>query len=157
MEAYSHRKLPRLRRKIRAITNDFGMAKLHDTVENDWQAFYCIHLRRYIESKKSKRLGTRAESDMIRELIHEHWCKLRESPLVSGLDPDRKLLLYNKVVIIFPYFDVPRQVADTTVHVDFTKKGRLGPADRCFCGSGLTFKLCCGRTRGEDELMIGEF
>jgi hypothetical protein len=146
-----------MRRKIAAITNDYGMAERFDSSDNDWQAFYCIHLRRYLESKNSRRVGTKAESDMIRELIYEHWQQLRGSRLVAALDPNRRLLLYRKVVIIFPFFDVPNQIADPTVHVDFTKKDRLLPPDRCVCGSGLPYKVCCGRTLGEDELAIGEF
>jgi hypothetical protein len=146
-----------MRRKIAGLANDYGMARRGSTEADDWQAFYCIHLRRYVSSKKSRKIGTLAEADMIRELIAEHWEKVRASQLATSLAPDQKLLLYQKIVIVFPFFDVPKHMDDSTVHVDFSRKGRLSPADRCTCGSGLSFKLCCGRTPGEDEINIGEF
>jgi hypothetical protein len=146
-----------MRRKIAALSNEFGMARQSSRDLDDWQAFYCTHLRRYVASKKSRKLGTIAESDMIRELIHDHWVKVRDSQLAINLNADQKLLLYQKIVIVFPFFDVPQHMDDGTVHVDFTRKGRLAPSDRCTCGSGLAFKICCGRTPGEDEILIGEF
>jgi hypothetical protein len=146
-----------MRRRIDVLSNDFGMAKRHSDDADDWQAFYCIHLRRYVASKKSKKLGTLAESDMIRELILEHWQRVQDSQLTGALNSDQRLLLYEKIVIVFPFFDVPEHMNDSTVHVDFNRKGRMLPSDRCSCGSGLAFKLCCGRIPGADEIEIGQF
>jgi hypothetical protein len=157
VESYALRKTQIMRRRIDALSNEFGMAKQTDPCADDWQAFYCIHLRRYVASKKSKKLGTLAESDMIRELIHEHWQRVQDSQLTVALSPDQRLLLYEKIVIVFPYFDVPEHMNDSTVHVDFNRKGRMLPAVRCSCGSGLAFKLCCGRIPGTDEIEIGRF
>lgn len=146
------------RRALRMLSrhsNEYGMRRQPTAELDDWFAFYAVHLERYLQSKQSHRLGTRAEHDMIRELIGDHYIALRSSGALDGACPSEKLAAFRRLTIVFPFFDVPENLGDNVVPVDFHGKRRLGPDDRCPCGSGLSFRFCCGRTRSEEELLNG--
>jgi hypothetical protein len=145
------------RRKLARITNEYGMARQPTREQDDQQAFYGLQLARYIRSKRSHKLGTRAEIDMIAELIDEYWALVRETGALDGMGPDEKLRYFRETRIIFPYLTVPEETKTDDLAVDFSRGRRLEPGDRCACGSGLPFRLCHGRTPGTDEVLIGKF
>ncbi len=157
VQSQRHLKFGHTRKVLRRCTNAYGMPKQDSSEKDDWHAFLAVHLSRYLRKKKSGRLDTRAETDMIRELIDDYWRGLLSSNALDGKTVDEKRELFHKIVIVFPFFEMPDRLDDSLVHVDFDAKRRLTPSDRCTCGSGLQFKLCCGRTPGEDELMSGDF
>jgi hypothetical protein len=133
------------------------MARQASREIDDQQAFYGVQLARYIRSKRSHRLGTRAEIDMIAELIDEYWRELRSTLDLSRLSWDQKLKLFRETLIVFPFLSVPEALKTDDLTVDFSHGRRLTPRDRCVCGSGLPFRMCHGRTPGTDEALIGKF
>ena len=145
------------RRKLYHVTNAYGMARQPTSEQDDQQAFYGVQLAHYIRSKRSHRLGTRAEIDMIAELIDEYWERLCESHAMDEKSIDEKLQLFRDILIVFPYLSVPESLKTDDVAVDFGHGRRLGPHDRCVCGSGLPYRLCHGRPPGTDEVLIGKF
>jgi tetratricopeptide (TPR) repeat protein len=145
------------RKMLERFSNSYGMPKRETESLDDWHAFFALHLSRYLESKHSQRLDTRAEADMIRELIEDNWNALVNAGVMEGKSVDEKFQLFSGIVIIFPYFSVPEHLDDRLVHVDFKEKRRIRPQDRCPCGSGLPFKQCCGRIPTEDEIIAGGF
>ncbi len=143
------------RNKLRVYANDYGMRRQPNPELDDWYAFYALHLRRYLETKRSRRLGTLAERDMIRELIWDHYQLLFDSQSLNDACAAEKLRAFRQVRIVFPFFDVPHELGDKVVAVNFHEKRKIEPDDRCHCGSGLDYRFCCGRTRGDDELLDG--
>ena len=142
---------------LERFTNYYGMAK-QDTEElDDWNAYCSVQLAKYLSTKRSKKIGTDAEKDMIRELIQEGWEELRATVSLSTMDSYEKLEVFCEHRIIFPTFAVASREFAKAIPVDFSKKRRIRYDDRCFCGSGLPYKLCCGRIPGKDELISGLF
>ena len=137
------------------FANSYGMARQETQELDDWKAFYSVQLARYLSMKKSKKLGTEAEKDMIWELILEAWREIRNSMDLSTMTTEGKLKLFRAYEIVFPVLTIPENGDYQTIAVDFAKQRRVGLDDQCFCGSGLPYKLCCGRTPGEDELATG--
>ncbi len=145
------------RRALLAGVNEYGMASQATEEADDRHAFYGIKLAHYIRSKRSQRLGTRAEIDMVAELIDEAWCELRNTIDLPRLSPVQKLRLFEKTLVVFPFMSVPEAMKRSDIAVDFSTGRRIGPADRCHCGSGLPYLWCHGRTPGTDEALIGRF
>ena len=108
-------------------------------------------------SKHSRRFGTDAEQDMIHDLILDYWKALKKSGVKKGKDTAEKMALFQSIKIIFPFLVVPETMSDTVIPVHFGKKEKIGQGDRCFCGSGLPYCQCCGRTPGQQELINGLF
>lgn len=146
-----------VRRKLLRDTNAYGMARQSLPGADDQQAFYGVQLARYIRSKQSHRLGTRAEIDMIAELIDEYWEQLSGTVDLHALTCEQKLRLFRETVIVFPFLSVPDALKTEDVAVDFCRGKRLEARDRCVCGSGLPYIVCHGRTPGTDEVLTGKF
>jgi hypothetical protein len=157
VESVRLQKRGHVRRKLSLVTNGYGMARQDNEEADDQQAFYGIQLARYIRSKQSHRLGTRAEIDMIADLIDEYWSRLRMSVDLAALNSEQKLRLFRDTAIVFPFLTVPIQQKTDDVAVDFGHGRKILAGDRCVCGSGLPYKLCHGRTPGTDEALVGKF
>ena len=157
VEAARLEKRGTVRQKLLRVTNPYGMARQATSEVDDQQAFYGVQLARYIRSKQSHRLGTRAEIDMIAELIDEFWGRIRETIDLQVLNCEQKLRLFRETVIVFPFLSVPEVLKTEDLAVDFCHGRRVEPGDRCMCGSGLPFVLCHGRTPGTDEALTGKF
>jgi hypothetical protein len=125
---------------------------------DDWQAFSSIQIARYLLGKNKRAFSTQAEHDMLLDLVRDSWGELRRSQDMAGLSGCEKLEAFRAVRIVFP--DVvpgePR-VEDPVIAVNFQTKQRVALGDRCSCGSGMPFMLCCGRTPGREELLSGSF
>lgn len=142
---------------LHRLGNDYGMVRQSSPELDDWRAFYSIHLARYLRSKNTQRIITSAEGDMIRDLIFDCWKSLTSRRLLKDRTADEKLSLFRSVEIVFPFYVVPSVREPNIIAVDFLAKSRLAAQDRCRCGSGMPFTMCCGRTRGVDELIPGTF
>lgn len=145
------------RRKLHTQTNGYGMARQSSPHLDDRHAFYGVQLSRYLRSKRSHRLGTRAEVDMVMELVEEHWKQLSETGGLEALAHDQRLARFREVVIVFPFLSVPEEMKTDDLAVDFWHGKRVGREDRCPCGSALPYKLCHGRPPGIDEVLNGKF
>ena len=157
IDSYRCRKSKHVRRILIRTMNGYGMPRQTDPQADDECAFYSIHLARYLTKKKSRRLETRAEADMIHELIDDSWRTLTQANDLTSLGVSEKLNLFRAAMIIFPYIELPNRLDDSVVHVDFDAKRRIEADDRCPCGSGFPFARCCGRIPAEDELLGGKF
>lgn len=143
---------------LRRLVNDYGMVRQPTGELDDWRAFYSIHLERYLRSKATHRVTSDAEADMIRDLIHDYWKRITKDGLLAGRGAEEKLRLFRSVKIVFPFYVVHADLPDDNIiPVDFLTKSRIGGTDKCWCGSGIPFMMCCGRTHGTDELTRGTF
>lgn len=140
---------------LKRFQNEYGMRRQNTPEEDDWNAFYAIQLNRYVRGKGARRVGTLAERDMINDLIRERFLLLREEYRLHTLRPSVKYRLFHSVIIIFPRITAKNSDEQEPVQVNFLKKERMNPDDSCFCGSGLPFMQCCGRSPGIQEALNG--
>jgi len=141
-KAYKHR------------VNEYGMPR-RDSVElDDFYAFYSIRTCLYLGSCSGHRFATVAEKDRVTRIIAAAWKELRQSRKLEGLSTDLKLLLYKSWGISFPSFglDATFGSCPDPIAVDFKRGRSVRGDDRCTCGSGLAYRLCCGRTISPLEL-----
>jgi hypothetical protein len=134
------------------------MERQGTTADDDWQAFSAIQTARYLLGKNKRTFSTRAEQDMIGDLIHDNWDTVLRSRALEGKFGCDKLDAFRAVQIVFP--SVVRAepfVNDPVIAVNFQTKRKVKMRDRCVCGSGLAFVLCCGRTPAKEELLSGLF
>jgi len=142
-------------RMLKRFQNEYGMKRQDTPAQDDWNAFFAIHLNRYIRGKKTRAFGTIAERDMITDLIRERFIMLKNEFPLDALDSSEKFRLFHTINIIFPRISPIRSESADTVSVDFLRKERILPDDTCFCGSGRPFMQCCGRSPGVEEIMNG--
>jgi hypothetical protein len=146
------------RKMLSRYTNCYGMERQDSTEADDWQAFSSIQTVRYLLGKNKRAFSTRAEQDMIRDLIRDSWTALRRSTDLSSLSGCEKMESFRTVRIVFPTVVLTEPHLDgPVIAVNFQTKQRVGLNDRCSCGSGMPFMLCCGRTPGKEELLSGRF
>lgn len=143
------------RAMLKRLANDYGMARQPTEDLDDWHAFYSIQLSRYLSFKKSQRILSGAERDMIHDLIAEYWRQIRSSGLLAGKRSCEKLEVFRAVEIVFPFYAVSQNDRGSIIPINFTTRRRVAPDGRCPCGSGLPYMMCCGRTRGAEELVPG--
>jgi len=146
------------RKMLSRYTNCYGMERQGSSEADDWQAFSSIQVARYLLGKNKRAFSTEAEHDMILDLIRDSWTELRASVDMGGMSGCEKLEAFRGVRIVFPAIvAVEPRVEDPIIAVNFQTKQRVGLADRCSCGSGMPFMLCCGRTPSREELLSGSF
>ena len=141
---------------LERFANSYGMAKQDCPDQDDWQAFYSMQLMRYMRGFNRRTLSNEAERSMLLDIIRNYWDKLKASGRLEGKSPGEKSEIFKNTCIDFPLF-FRGDPADAVLRVDFGTGRKLRPGDKCFCGSGLSYLSCCGRTPGEDELIIGIF
>jgi hypothetical protein len=142
------------RELIQRFANGYGMARQRSGDLDDWQAFYAMHTKRYLRCFGKRAFSSAEERCMLADIIRDSWLALRESGTLEGKSTAEKSALFQATNIDFPLF---HQLKDSIVQVDFRTGKRLCGESPCFCGSGLPFLACCGRTPGEDELETGFF
>jgi uncharacterized protein YchJ len=150
------RKLRRNRELLQRYANPYGMAKQGCDDLDDWQAFYSLQLTRYLRGFNKRTLTSATERSMLQEIIRERWTALKQSGVLEGRSPEEKSVVFRATRIDYPLFYMSDE-KDPVLQVNFETGKKFRPGDRCFCGSGLPFLACCGRTPGEDELSIGIF
>lgn len=155
---------------VRRFSNQYGMVKQPSVPLDDWQAFYSIQLSKYLRNKPSKKPGTNAEIDMVRDLIRDTWKELNNSEdfrktLAKTQSAEKKIALFRRITIVFPVnmagMAQPNSLWDIDkgmpIPYNFRLKTLQGSEMRCFCGSCLPYQLCCGRITSEEELINGCF
>jgi hypothetical protein len=146
------------RKMLSRYTNCYGMERQGSSDADDWQAFSSIQIARYLMGKNKRAFSTEAEHDMILDLIRDSWGELRSSVDMREMSSCGRLEAFRAVRIVFPAV-LPAEpvMQDPVIAVNFQTKQRVRLADRCSCGSGMPFMLCCGRTPGREELLSGSF
>jgi hypothetical protein len=148
----------RSRKMLSRFTNCYGMDPQSTSEADDKHAFTSIQIARYLSSKNKRIFSTLAEQDMIRDLIRDSWEELRISAALAGKSSCEKMEAFRDYRIVFPTLVLSEpQMNGSVISVDFYKKRRVGLNDRCLCGSGMPYMLCCGRTPGKEELLTGIF
>lgn len=147
----------RTKNLLARFANSYGMKKQVCLELDDWRAFVSIQLARYLQSKNKHVFSTRAEGDMIVDLIRDHWNSMVISGALVGKSCPEKQALFSRTSIVFPTVLVPAYEGMPIIQVNFHTQRRMGWEDRCYCGSGLPFNQCCGRIPGSEEVLSGVF
>ncbi|MCX7028605.1 MAG: SEC-C metal-binding domain-containing protein [Spirochaetes bacterium] len=145
------------RRMLERMFNGYGMARQASEGGDDWQAFLAIQLSRYLATRNRRAFSTAAERDMVSDLIRDYWRCVKQSGALTGKDSYQKRDYFRGMRIVFPTVVLPEIVPGTLVAVDFRTKRRIFDSQTCFCGSGLPYAFCCGRTASCEELTRGSF
>ena len=146
------------RKMLSRFTNCYGMDPQSTSDADDRQAFSSIQIARYLMCKNKRTFSTLAEQDMIRDLILDSWKQLRSTGTLAGKSSCEKMEAFRSIRIVFPSVVLSEpQMNGSVISVNFQKKERVGLSDRCACGSGMPYMLCCGRTPGREELLTGIF
>jgi hypothetical protein len=151
------KKRGRSRRMLERMVNGYGMARQPSEGGDDWQAFLAIQLSRYLATRSKRVFSTAAERDMVTDLIRDYWRGVERSGELAGKDPCRKREHFRAMRIVFPTVVLPESGAGTLLAVDFRTQRRVFDGQRCFCGSGLPYATCCGRTVSGEELAAGPY
>lgn len=72
----------------------------------DKSYFYAIQLSEYLNRKRSGKLDSEAEKDMIIDLITTYWEEIVDSGILQGQCQSEKILIFKDIEIDFPYMDV---------------------------------------------------
>jgi len=146
------------RKMLARFTNGYGMEKQSSEALDDWKAFHAIQISRYLLGKNKGVFSTQAEQDMITDLIKDHWAALQVTGELKADSPCEKMEIFQKTRIVFPTVVITEPLVNgPIIAVNFQTRRKLRLQDRCSCGSGLPFILCCGRTPGNEELLTGSF
>ena len=145
------------RRMLDRMVNGYGMARQASERSDDWQAFLAIQLSRYLATRNKHAFSTAAERDMVGDLIRDCWGLVERSGALAGKSASQKRDCFQGMRIVFPTVMLPETLPGTTVAVNFRLKRKILDGQTCFCGSGMPYSLCCGRTVGSEELTSGSF
>jgi hypothetical protein len=151
------RKRGHMRRLLMRVANEYGMEKQGESEIDDWKAFASIQMSRYMLSKHKRMFSTKAEQDMILDLIRDHWKSIVLSGALAGKNCSEKHSFFNRTRIVFPTVLIQQPTGTPVIPVNFHTHRRMKMTDKCYCGSGLPFSMCCGRTSGRDEIPSGIF
>lgn len=151
----------RARKAYLVRVNCYGMPRRKSAELDDFYAFYSIHVCRFLAARVGGRFGSEAEKDLVTKLVTSAWLELKRSGRLAGIGPGGRLELMKRWSVAFPAMLAASMgrglgaCVDCGAEpraVDFRRKRALSPDDRCPCGSGLPFRLCCGRTQSDREL-----
>jgi hypothetical protein len=145
------RRQPRGRSRAmhRRFVNSYGMQRRSSEIANDFSAFFCIQLDRYLEARAGHQFSTPTEQEIIRTVITEDFSQLVVSGALKEKNAADKLTLFQKRKLAFPF--IPAAFSSNCIEVDFFRSKKLDPSARCLCGSGLPNMLCCGRIKSPNE------
>ncbi len=138
----------RARDMYERVANDYGMPKASCVEHDDYRAFCSIQIRRYLDGVPDRRFGSQEEIDAVLTMIADAWLKLESATTLRTASCDEKLRAYRSAHVEYPALRERREVRlGTVIAADFVRGKALRPDDRCPCGSGLPYRMCCGRTR----------
>jgi hypothetical protein len=136
----------------RRRVNAYGMMRRETPELDDFYAFYSIHVAEYLARKERPKFDTTLEKDTVVRLIGDAWLSLSRSGRLAAAGSAGKIALFKGWRIAFPEFGMARSDCRKVISADFRKQTRLGGDERCFCGSGMPYRQCCGRTKSLREL-----
>ena len=138
------------------FANEYGMPRASCSEHDDYRAFCSIQVRHYLERVPDHRFSYQAEIDTVLTSIADAWIRLQDSQAYRQDSCDDKLKTYREVVIDFPALRASAGIKPgRTIAADFFRGRAIKPDDRCACGSGLPYRMCCGRTRLPYETELG--
>lgn len=131
--------------------NDYGMPRRASSELDDFYAFYSIQVCGFLARKRGGRFSSEEEKDAVTRLVASAWQGLKKGGKLAGLGAGEKIDLFRAQRNVFPAFvmDGRRQGSMSggsfAIAVDFRRSRMVRPDDSCSCGSGLPYRLCCGR------------
>jgi len=75
-------------------------------LSDDKSNFYLIQLSTYLNGKKSGKIESEAEKDMIIDLIDIYWEQIIDSGILFGQCQSEKQIIFRDIEIDFPYMNV---------------------------------------------------
>jgi hypothetical protein len=141
------------RRMLNRYANEYGMVRRSCPGQDDWHAFYSVHVGRYLRSRPGHAFQSPVERALVGELIEARWDRLRHKHDLRNMSTAEKCAVFRGVSIDLPAFVVAHEQA--TIAVNFPEKRRVSGGERCGCGSGRPYASCCGRIAGLDEVICG--
>lgn len=141
--------------------NAYGMRRCATPVEDDYNAFRAIQVARYLGRRGSGRFGSRAERDVVYELIGDAWRVIHRSGILAAMSVSERLSAYRRARVDLPFLYVEdalerdREPIRGNFRPGAQVSLRVAPDDRCPCGSGLPQRMCCGRLHSCAELESG--
>jgi hypothetical protein len=140
------------RAAYRRRVNAYGMIRRESPELDDFYAFYSIHVGEYLGRKERPKFDSILEKDAVVRIIGDAWLALSRSGRLAASGAAGKIALFKGWRVAFPAFGMGRSDCGTIIGADFRKQTRLGGDERCFCGSGMPYRQCCGRTKSLREL-----
>jgi hypothetical protein len=138
------------RRLYQRYANGYGMERRGSALADDYHAFRAVQLSRYLNSHRKTQFDSRAEAEMAEGIVIGAFKALIAQPGYETMGIGLKLKLFKEARVDFPLTRAaPREEA---LAVDFRRGRCLEPEDRCSCGSGLSYAMCCGRIECEADL-----
>lgn len=130
------------------VANEYGMPRAACVEHDDYRAFCSIQLRKYLSGAPGGRFDSQDEIDAVLAIIAGAWLRLAEAKPFADASCDDKLRAFRDVSIEYPTLRERGLRAEARViPVDFFRGKALRADDRCACGSGLSYGMCCGRVR----------
>jgi len=130
------------------FANGYGMPKAACTEHDDYRAFCSIQIRKYLERVPDGRFADQAEIDVVLTMLADAWLRLDASGAIADAGCDEKLKIFRETGVSFPALRETLPVSSGRVIVaDFYRGRAQRDEDRCSCGSGLPYRMCCGRIR----------
>ncbi|GAB1457862.1 hypothetical protein MASR2M48_31700 [Spirochaetota bacterium] len=130
------------------LANAYGMPRSSCTEHDDYRAFCSIHIRRYLERVPYRSFSSQEESDQVLTILADAWLRLGFASTLAEADCNERLKQFREARISFPRLRAtPDIITGKTIDVNFYHGRLMNPEDRCSCGSGLPYRMCCGRTR----------
>ena len=82
-------------------------------LDNDKSYFFLIQLSIYLGKKKSEKIESDAEKDMILDLISIYWEQVLDSGILYGQSKAEKMIIFRDIEIDFPYADINVDLSDS--------------------------------------------
>lgn len=148
-------------REFGRFANGYGMLRQPTADRDDFYAFRSIQVSRYLAAAESRRFRSPGEREMVFVLIADAFIRLRAAPGFTTLDFGQKLSAFRRAEVRFPLMvggggglrpDGSARRSGAIVPFDFAMNRFVLDDSRCMCGSGLPFRLCCGRITSCDDL-----
>ncbi len=76
------------------------------TTPEDRRLFFTIQLSVYLHYNK-RGIRSRAERDMLEDLISVYWEEIEKSGILDGKTADEKIFICKEFQIFFPYTEIP--------------------------------------------------
>ena len=141
-----------IKKEVLSLINSYGMIRNNNSFEDDFKAFISIQIKKYLEIKHQHRFGSKAEADMVMELLLDAWDEIK--PLTTSMHSNllNKLKVFKGYKIDFPIMSVNES---TVIVFNFTTKRVQKREDECICGSGLPYYACCGSVKEPKDYFLG--
>jgi hypothetical protein len=133
--------------------NQYGMPKRSTRELDDFYAFSSLQMAHYLVKRPNNRFESFMEQEIVSITILQSWETLSASLRLDDISCAEKLDLFKHTKISFPRMSL--YTSNTPPRFNNNRLSTVSarqPQDRCSCGSGLPYSMCCGRTKGLGEL-----